>query len=89
MRETIEEKDKERWQSAFDLFEEAFPLAAPAREQLLKSIGAHDAPLRQTVEELLAAHRETEATEFLEAPAFSYQPMESNEHQLVGQRVGA
>ncbi|MEP7341516.1 MAG: serine/threonine-protein kinase [Acidobacteriota bacterium] len=79
---------RKRWQQALDLFEQSLPLPLTEREQFLRSIGERDLWVQQTVEELLAAHRSTASSDFLESPACSYQPIESNPQALIGHRIG-
>ncbi len=88
-RETTEEVTRKRWKQALDLFEQVLPLPPPEREQFLRSLGERDLWVRQTVEDLLAAHHSTASSNFLESPACSYQPIEANPQALVGQRIGA
>jgi serine/threonine protein kinase len=86
--ETTEERTRERWKQALDLFEQTLPLPPTEREQILDAAGHQDQALRQTVSDLLLAHRDAEAGNFLESPSWVYQPIEANPQALVGRRIG-
>ncbi|HEX9002594.1 MAG TPA: serine/threonine-protein kinase [Blastocatellia bacterium] len=88
-RETTEERTRKRWKQAMDLFEEAFLLAPTERERVLDSACRQDPELRSLLKDLFSASRDAESGGFLESPAWSYQPVETNPRTLEGKRVGA
>ena len=88
-RETTEERTRKRWKQALDLFDEAFLLAATERERLLDSACRQDPELRPLLKDLFSASRDAESGGFLESPAWTYQPLESNPRAMEGKRIGA
>jgi serine/threonine protein kinase len=88
-RETTEERTRKRWKRALDVFDEAFLLAPTERERLLNSACQQDPELKPMLNDLFSASRDTESGGFLESPAWSYQPIESNPQLMVGRRIGA
>jgi serine/threonine protein kinase len=88
-RETTEERRRERWRRTLDLFEQALAHAPTQLDQFLDSACAGDPPLRMTVEAMIDSHRRAEAEGFMESPAWSYSPPDSNPRAMIGQQVGS
>lgn len=89
IRETTEERTRKRWKQAMELFEQSLALAPFERERLLKSACQQDPELRETLDNMLSASRDAESSGFLESPAWTYQPIESNPQAIVGRKIGA
>ncbi|HMV47665.1 MAG TPA: serine/threonine-protein kinase [Blastocatellia bacterium] len=88
-RETTEERTRKRWKQALDVFDEAFLLAPTERERLIESACRQDPELRPLLNDLFSASRDAESGRFLDSPAWTYQPLESNPRALEGKRIGA
>jgi serine/threonine-protein kinase len=88
-RETTEERRRERWRRTLDLFEQALAHAPTERDQFLDSACAGDPTLRTTVKEMIDSHEQAEIEGFMESPAWSYTPPDSNPRAMIGQQVGS
>lgn len=88
-RETTEERTRKRWKQALELFDQAFLLAPTEREQFLNSACRQDPDLRPIMEDLFSASRAAESGGFMESPAWSYHPIESNPQIMIGHRIGS
>ncbi len=83
------EEYRARWRLTLDLFEQALDVAPGQRQAWLDSSCPTDPLLRRTLDEMLAAHEEAEAEEYLEAPVWSYTPPDAHPQKLIGHTVGA
>ncbi len=88
-RETTEVRTQERWRRTLDLVEQALAHAPTERDEFLNSACASDPALRRTVEEMIEAHEQAETEGFMESPAWSYSPPDSNPRAMIGQQVGS
>ncbi|GEM_PF-1280742 len=89
IRETTEERTREKWKRAMDIFEQALEQAPAERDEFISSACANDAALRRMVTEIVDSHQQAETEGFLESPAWSYSPPDSNPREMVGRQVGS
>jgi serine/threonine-protein kinase len=87
--ETTEERTRERWRRTLAVFDRSLSLTPEEREEFLNSVGASDTLLRQTVKEMLDSHEQAETEDFMESPAWSYSPPDSNPRGMIGRQVGS
>lgn len=89
-RDTTEEVTRRKKKNqALDYFAQALEMTPTERARFLAEIGQQDPELRQQVDELLAAHRDNNSDNFMEAPPWSYQAVEPDPQALIGQLAGA
>jgi len=91
-RETTDERTQGRWKQALDIFEQALAQSPAQRNEFIDSACASDARLRQTVNEMVRSHQQAETEGFLESPAWSYSPPDSDPRgprEMIGQQVGS
>jgi len=89
IRETTEERARERWRRTLDLFEQALAQTPERREEFLNSACSGDTLLRRTVKEMIESHARAETENFMETPAWSYSPPNLNPREMIGQQVGS
>ncbi|MGH9834096.1 MAG: serine/threonine-protein kinase [Blastocatellia bacterium] len=88
-RETTQERRREKWRQTLDLFEQTLARPPAERDQFLDSVCAGDLALRTTVEAMVDSHQQAEIEGFMESPAWSYSPPDSNPRAMIGQQVGS
>ncbi len=74
--------EKERWEKAKDIFEQAMKIAPAARVKFLDEVCFEDKTVRREVEELLNSFDETAS--FLETPAVSLKQNKLENGQILG-----
>ncbi len=84
IRETTEERTREKWKRAMDIFEQALEQAPAGRDEFIRSACANDAALWRMVTEIVDSHQQAETEGFLESPAWSYSPPDANPREMVG-----
>ena len=89
IRETTEQRTREKWKRAMDIFEQALAQAPTQLDEFIGSACAGDAELRRMVTEIVDSHQQAETEGFLESPAWSYSPPDSNPRAMIGQQVGS
>jgi serine/threonine-protein kinase len=89
IRETTEDRTREKWKRAMDIFEQALEQGPAQRDEFINSACANDAALRRMVTEIADSHQQAETEGFLESPAWSYSPPDLNPREMVGRQVGS